>query len=396
VKKVGGLSKYILLLLVMLLLFSSLFGQDGVMAGTNAVNISAFDNFSSTSYILMDFSSGKPLINFNEREKMPVASICKLMTSLITIEKLEKGELNLYDKMLVSEYAAGVEGSQAFLDAGQEYTVADLLKSVIVASANDSAIVLAEGIAGSEQVFVELMNNRAKELGMLDTNYTNATGLTTPNQYSTAYDTGLILREINKYERYGNYAKIWMDKLIHPSGRVTELVNTNRLIKYYTPCLDGKTGFTDEAGYCLSSVAEKDGLKLIAVTLNCKDAGSRFSESIKLYDYGFANYKNNVVLAKDLYIDTIDTNMAKQSEARIGITKDLAYVCEKTLDKNYELVYNLPETIPAPMSMGDKIGTVEVLVDGEVIDFADIILLDNIDKHNIFAVFDKIFNNWVM
>ncbi len=392
--KVFSFRKSICLILAIALIVVAMFGSKVVMASTNGATITAFDSFSSTSYILMEYNTGKTLINFNEREKMPVASICKLMTSLITLERIDRGELSLDDKFLVSEHSASVEGSQAFLDAGQEYTVGELLKSVVVASANDSAIALAEGISGSEETFVEIMNTRAKELGMTDTNYTNATGLTTPNQYSTAYDTCLILREINKHEHYGELAKIWMDTLTHPSGRVTELVNTNRLIKYYEPCLDGKTGFTDEAGYCLSSISEKDNLKLVAVTLNCKDAGSRFIESMKLFDYGFANFKNNVVLDKNSFVQEISTSLAKEKVANIGLSKDLSYVCEKASADEYELSFDIPERISAPKTAGEIIGSVKVLVGGDVVDSTDIVLLNNIDKQNIFDIFDKIFTNW--
>ncbi len=207
-----------------------------------------FSTFSSDSYILIDADSDVVLASKNIEEKMQVASICKLMTCLLTIEKIEDGVINLNDDVVASEYACSMEGSQAFLDAGCKYKVSDVLKSVIVASANDGAVVLAELISGNENAFVSLMNNRAKELGMNNTVYANATGLPQPNQYSTALDTSIILKEIYKHDLYVKNSNIWIDNLIHPSGRKTELVNTNRLIKYYDKCKTGKTGFTDEAG----------------------------------------------------------------------------------------------------------------------------------------------------
>lgn len=381
----------ILLAVMILMVFV---GGGKVFASTNGATISAFDNFSSTSYILLDANSGKTLVQFNDKEKLPVASICKLMTSLITLENIESGNISLDDMVLVSQYSAAVEGSQAFLDAGSQYSVRDLLKSVVVASANDSAIALAEHIAGSEESFVDLMNSRASELGMVDTHYTNATGLTTLDQYSTAYDTCLVLREINKYDLYGEFARIWMDSLTHPSGRVTELVNTNRLIKYYPYCIDGKTGFTDEAGYCLSSVAQKDDLKLIAVTLNCKDAGSRFYESMKLYDYGFANYMNNVLIAKDEYKVFADSNYAKSPNAILGITEDLSYVCAKSESGNVELVYNIPEVLNAPMKSGDIVGNIVATIDGKEVASTQVQLLSDLDKANFKDIINKLANNW--
>ncbi len=369
-------------------------GNKTVYATTNGVNVAAFKDFTSTSYILMEAGSGKPLVTFNENERMPVASICKLMTSLLTLEALDRGEITLDTMFVASKHAAAVEGSQAFLDAGSQYSVADLLKSVIVASANDSAIVLAEGLSGSEEVFVTRMNERAKALGMTNTNYTNATGLTTKDQYSTAYDTCLILRETNKHELYGEYARIWMDSLTHPSGRETELVNTNRLIKYYPYCVDGKTGYTDEAGYCLSSVAEKDGLKLVAVALNCDNAGARFYESMKMYDYGFANYSIKTVLSATDFVAEIDTNRASIDIARVGITNDIVYLYDKQSEDVYDLRYDMPEVIGAGHMAGDVIGSIQLVVGDEVVSRADVVLLEDVIGHKMNDVFEKIFQGW--
>lgn len=386
--------KILILLLCCITILAFLLQPKVAKASTNGASIAGFDKFSSTSYILMEANSGKVLVNFNEEERMPVASICKLMTSLLTLERLDSGEISLDDMVLVSEHAAEVEGSQAFLDAGSSYTVGELLKSVIVTSANDSAIALAEHIAGSEELFVTMMNDRAKELGMNNTNYTNATGLTTADQYSTAYDTCLILREINKHETYSKFAKIWMDNLTHPSGRVTELVNTNRLIRYYEPCLDGKTGYTDEAGYCLSSVASKNGLKLVAVTLHCKDSASRFFESMKLYDYGFANFENKVVLAKADFVQDVATNNAKSNTARVGISQDLSYLLCKNEAMASEIVYNIPDKISAPMCAGDKVGSIAVMCNGDKVAEVDVVLLDDIARQGMLDIFDKIFTKW--
>ncbi len=264
-----------------------------------------FNNFTSSSYILLDADSGTIMVNKNANEKLQVASICKLMTSLITMEKIEAGDLSLDSEILASEHAASMEGSQAFLDAGSKYKVSELLKSVIVASANDSAVALAEAIAGSEQAFVNLMNEKAKELGMNNTVYANATGLPAANQYSTAFDTTIVLKNATSHDIYKQYSNIWMDSFVHPSGRVTELVNTNRLIKYYDYCKSGKTGFTDEAGYCLSSTASNGNLNLIAVTLKCANPQDRFKESMELYNYGFANFENKKIIDSSIPFDTL-------------------------------------------------------------------------------------------
>lgn len=362
------------------------------------VNASSTDNkfldMSAKSYIVMD-DSGNILLKNNPNEKHEVASICKLMTTLITLEHIDSGVLKLDDKVVASAYACDAEGSQAFLDAGSEYSLKDLLKSVIVASANDSAIVLAESIGGSERNFVEMMNARAKELGMNDTVYANSTGLPADNQYSTAYDTALLLNKVSEYDLYKQDCKIWMDKLVHPSGRETELVNTNRLIKYYPNCLTGKTGFTDEAGYCLSSTAKKDDMKLICVVLGCKKMSDRFSESIELYNYAFANFTNKKILSKDMEIDNnIKVLSGKQNSISISPSQDFSMSYERNNKKEIEIKYNLPNEIKAPVSQGDIVGQAEIIVDGKLIKTVDLVANDSIQKHSYGDAFLKVLNNF--
>lgn len=200
------------------LIITTIFLSNLQSMAVQAYSDDIFSHFTSSSYVLLDADSGTVLVSKNPNQKMQVASICKLMTSLITLEKIDAGELKLTDKIVASEHAASMEGSQAFLDAGSSYTVSDLLKSVIVASANDSAVVLAEAISGSESAFVSNMNARAKELGMNNTVYANATGLPAPNQYSTAMDTSIILKEVAKHELYVNDSNICLHSLTTPDN----------------------------------------------------------------------------------------------------------------------------------------------------------------------------------
>lgn len=369
-----------------------------ISGNINAVKASEqnyFNDFSSQSYMLIDNNSGEILFSNNENQKMPVASICKLMTALITIENIEAGNLALTDKLVASSYACEAEGSQAFLDAGSEYAVSDLLKSVIVASANDSSIVLAEAIGGSEANFVKLMNKRAKELSMTNTLYENSTGLPSANQYSTAKDCALILKEISKHNLYKENCQIWMDKLIHPSGRETELVNTNRLIRYYDSCVTGKTGFTDEAGYCLVSTSEKNGMNLTAVTLKCKDASSRFKESIELFEYGFNNFENKKVVSADQSLSfDLPVNKGKQEKVNLIAEKDLFTIIKKGDDDQVELKYELIESINAPVNAGEIVGKIIALKNGVVCGETNIICLNDIEKQNFADIFVKIINRW--
>lgn len=356
----------------------------------------SFNNFTSTSYVLLDGDSGEILTSFNENEKLPVASICKLMTTLLTLEEIDAGNLSLEDEVMASEHATSAEGSQAFLDAGSKYKIKDLLKSVIVASANDSAIVLAESISGNEQRFVERMNIRAKELGMKNTVYQNATGLNTiDSQYSTALDTAIILKEVEKYDIYNEFCTIWMDELVHPSGRVTELVNTNRLIRYYDYCKGGKTGYTDEAGYCLSSSASNGNLNLIAVVLNCSNAADRFKESMELYSYGFANFENaKIVDSSSCLEQKILVSGGKVTETKVKPSKDFFALSKKGEKAEFEISYELPNVIKAPKEVNEPIGKCYVTKNGVVVAEIDLVTMENLEKQTFGDVLDKIVRDW--
>ena len=388
------MKKKISIIIIMLICIISMIGVPLVQV--NALRADdLFSNFTSDSYLLMDANSGTILYAKNPEQKMPVASICKLMTTLLTLKQIEKNNISLNDKFMTSEYAGAAEGSQAFLDAGSEYSIKELLKSVIVASANDSAIVLAEGIAGSEENFVRLMNKKASELGMKNTLYSNSTGLPKANQYSTALDTALILNEISKYSVYAEDCLIWMDEIIHPSGRKTELVNTNRLIKYYSYCKCGKTGFTDEAGYCLASIAEKDDMKLIAVTLNCNSSADRFKECMELFNYGFHNYENKLVVDKNNILDTqIRVVGGKDEFTHIIPVNNFYIVNKKDDDSDIELRYEIIEELKAPFNKGTVVGKIIILKKGVVMGCVDLVTTDSIEKQSYKDILKKIFNNW--
>ena len=385
-----NLSKLIILSLLAVILLVS--NQNFV----SRVNAQKLDNVSCKSYVVMD-SSGRILNEKNANEKYEVASICKLMTTLITLEKIEAGELSLDDKFVASEYACSAEGSQAFLDAGSEYLVEDLLKSVIVASANDSAIVLAENIGGSEDLFVNIMNEKASKLGMNNTLYANSTGLSGKNQYSTAQDTAIILNRVSMYEIYQNDCKIWMDSLIHPSGRETELVNTNRLIKYYPYCQTGKTGFTDEAGYCLSSTSVKDDLKLTCVVLGCPTSADRFADSVALYNETYANYKSQKVLDKNMPIDnTMEIVRGRKSSIEVLPSQDYNITLRRGGDEVVEIKYEFESKLSAPISLGDVVGKALIVLDGEVIEDIDLVANENIERETYRDILDKIANNFAL
>ncbi len=349
-----------------------------------------FDDISARSYIVID-SSENVLLSKNPDEKMEVASICKLMTTLLTLEQIDSGLFSLNDKVVASKYACDAEGSQAFLDSGSEYSIRDLLKSVIVASANDSAIVLAEAIGGSENNFVKMMNARAKDLGMENTLYANSTGLPQDTQYSTARDTAKLLGAVSEYQIYREDCQIWMDKLVHPSGRETELVNTNRLIKYYPNCITGKTGFTDEAGYCLSSTAEKNNFHLTCVVLGCEKMSDRFTDSIELYNYTFANFACEKMVDKDKLVDnSIIVIRGKEDSIDIRPSQDYFVTKNRNDSSTYDISYDFWDKQSAPIRVGDEVGKMYIKKDGEVIKEIPLVSDTNVDRQNYGDIIDKI------
>ncbi len=378
------------------LIICAIFAISSGIGVVSADSVNDDVKINAKSYILYHPDSKKVLASYNADEKTPVASICKLMTSLIVLENIENGTINLDDKVVASEYACMAEGSQAFLDAGSEYSIRDLLKSVIVASANDSAIVLAEAISGSEHLFVQKMNDKAKELGMHNTVYENATGLFTSGQHSTAEDTIKVLEAVSEYDIYNEDCHIWMDKLVHPSGRETELVNTNRLIRYYNHCLNGKTGYVDEAGYCLASTAMKNDMKLIAVILGCDKPQDRFEESVKLYSYGFANYKNEQVLFTNNPLGSIKVKGGKVETTQVYPTENYYAICKNGESIDVELNYEVPESIKAPLTSGTIIGRIIVTQNGTVLAEIPIEIREDLKKHNYSDALDKVISKWAL
>lgn len=311
--------------------------------------------------ILIDMDSNQVLYDQNSTDRMPVASIVKLMTIMLAFEQIEAGAISLEDKVMVSETASGMGGSQIFLDANCEYNLGQLLKSVIVCSANDSSVALAEHISGSENTFVEKMNLRAKEMGLNNTNYVNCTGLPADNQYSCALDVAKILKNVLRYEKYNEYSKVWLEDFEHPSGRTTEMTNTNRLSRFYEGCIGGKTGSTSEAGYCLAVGAKRNNLSLISVVLGANTTKERFKSASDLLNFGFANYENHMIDVSDL----VNINYKDERALKIKIDGACGVLTEKGKTPNYTINCYVPNKI-SKCDMGQELGYVEIVIDGQV------------------------------
>ena len=356
--------------------------------------VSADVELGSKSACLMDFDSKEVLFEKNSHEHLPVASMVKMMTILITLENLEEGNITLEENVTTSEKASGMGGSQVFLDPYVDYKLGDLLKSVIMASANDGSVALAEHIAGSENNFVKQMNKRAKEIGMNDTNYVNCTGLPAPEQYSSAYDSALVLSEVTKYDTYHNYSTIWMDTLVHPSGRATELVNTNRLVKYFAGCDGGKTGSTNEAGCCLSASAKRDDMRLISVVVGAENSKQRFNECSTLFNYGFNNFENKKLVSSEEVLKTLPVTKGKVDSVDVYASENFSAVVKKGDEIDYKLSQVIPESIKGGLKAGERIGKIDVIKNGEVIKEIPIVLKEDLEKMTYIDSVKNVLEKW--
>lgn len=354
------------------------------------------DNLSvkASSSILVDWNSGDVIYEQDADKKVQVASIVKLMTVLLTFEELDNGKINLTDKITTTENASGMGGSQVFIDPYEEYTVEEMLKSVIVASANDASVALAEHIAGNEEKFVEMMNKKAKELGLNNTVYVNASGLPEPGQYSTARDVAKLTKEVTSNKRYFEYSTIWMDKLTHPSGRETEVVNTNKLIRYFKGCDAGKTGSTDEAGYCLTATAKRDDMRLIGVVLGAKTATERFNETSRLLTYGFSNFENKNIVSSQTPICETQILRSKTKTIPLYASQDFSAVCKKGEISDFSISTEINEKIKAPLITGDVVGKLTVSKNGVIIKEINLIVGSDVNAISYGDSLKEIISYW--
>lgn len=322
----------------------------------------------SPSAILCEASTGQVIFEKNADERRPVASVNKVMTILLTLEAVDEGRVSLEDQVTVSPRAASMGGSQAFLDAGERYKLSELLKTVIVASANDSAVALAEHLAGTEESFVRLMNTRAEELGLTNTHYANCTGLPAQEHYTTARDVAKLSAQLDLHPIYYRYSTIWMDEIKHRGGRVTSLTNTNRLIRFYPGCDGYKTGSTNEARYCVSATAKKEGMRLIAVVLGTPAGQTRFDEARAMLEYGFASVQLVTPIAQGQALDmTVPVRLGGRDEVSV-LSGGTCSLLERRGEKNaLSLEAALVEKVNAPVYAGDVLGEIRVKRGDEVV-----------------------------
>lgn len=346
--------------------------------------------------VLIDADTGKVIFQQNAHKELPPASVTKVMTMLLAMEAIEDGKVKLTDQVTISERAASMGGSQMYMEVGETHTLEELLQGIAIVSANDGCVATAEYIAGSEEVFVEKMNKRAQELGMRDTHFVNTNGLPVTDHYTSAYDIAVMSRLLLKHKETQKWFNTWQTTIkVGLPGKEKDfgLTNTNKLIKQYPGANGIKTGFTQEAGYCLSASAERDGTTLIAVVLGAKTSPIRNAEVAKLLNYGFANYAS-VTLAEEgqrVKKITVDKGEPYILHAVTG-EKATAFV-KKGQEKETSYKANIPKNLKLPLKKGDKIGTLDIYCGDEKLGSCDLVADRNIDKASFFTYYIRKIKN---
>ena len=301
-------------------------------------------DLNSKSAILVDANTKTVIYNKNENEKLPIASMCKIMTLLLCFEAKDNGLISFDETITISDNAAGMGGSQVFLEENGEYKITELIKSITVASANDACVAMAEKLCGNEQVFVEKMNYRAKELGMDNTVFVNCTGLPCAGQFSCAKDVSIMFSKLLNHSEYFMFSKIWTDVINHPNERKTEISNTNKLVRFYQGCDGGKTGYTSEAGHCLAASAQRNGMRLISIVISAQNSKERFLDVSNMFNYGFANFVNKIIVDKEKPLN-LDVKI------KGGKKEQLEVVCEKSVYLFSEKTQKRSETAVRQISL---------------------------------------------
>jgi len=348
--------------------------------------------------LLMEAETGKVLIENNAHEKLAPASVTKVMTMLLIYEALDQERIKWEDSVTTSAYAASMGGSQIFLEAEEQQTVRDLTKAIVIASANDAAVAMAEFIAGSEEAFVTMMNNKAKALGMDNTNFVNSCGLDAPGHITTAFDIALMSRElILKYPEVFKFATTRLDKITHKTARGEEefgLTNTNKLIRNYPGTTGLKTGSTSEALYCISATAEKEGMQLIAVVLAAPDPTIRFDSAMKLFDYGYSNF---ALIAKEesgTAMGEIKIYKGKTEQSPVVIKEQTNVLVPKGKHIVIDSEVQLKESLDAPVLAGQKAGVVIYTHEGQEVGRSELIVPMEIVKASPKDMMDRMFKRW--
>ena len=339
------------------------------------------------SAIMLEASTGKIIFEKNKDEQLPMASMTKMMTLLLIMENISNGNLKWDDKVTTSEHAASMGGSQIFLEVGEQMTVEELVKGICIGSGNDAAVAMAERIGGTEANFVKMMNDKVSEMGLKNTHFENACGLDSKEHYSSAYDMGMIARELVKYDKILEYTGTYEDYLRKNTDKSFWLVNTNKLVRYY-PGVDGlKTGYTDSALYCITTTAVRNNMRLITVVMGEPSSSIRNSDTTSMLDYGFNKYQVDSLVSKDTVVDTKEVSLGKKRVVNIVPKEDVNVLNEKTGTKRNITYRAKVDSIKAPVKKGDVVGKIMVIEDDKVIMTIDATVSEDIDKASIVTIY---------
>lgn len=339
------------------------------------------------SAILIEASTGEVMYQKNANERLAPASMTKIMSLILIMENIENGNLKWNDIVVVSKNASSMGGSQIFLETNEMMMVEDLVKGICIASGNDATVALAEKIAGTEKAFVKLMNDKAKSLGLRNTNFMNSTGLDAEGHYSSAYDMSIMARELVRHEKILEFSSIYEDYLRKNTAKKFWLVNTNKLVKFYS-YIDGlKTGYTGNAGYCLTATGMKNDMRLISVVMGEENTDNRTTDTLAMLDYGFNMYSINKIVNKDKSLGNVRVNLGDIENVDIMLEEDITILNNNQKGKKnitYEINTN---NINAPVKKGDVVGKIDVYEEGRYLYSRDITVMNDIEKANIFKVF---------
>ena len=351
-------------------------------------------NISSKSAILMDVGSGQVLYEKNAHEKLPPASVTKVMTMLLICEALDSGKIKIDDQVQVSEIASSMGGSQIFLEPGESQTVDTLLKGIAVASANDACVAMAEYIAGSVESFVDMMNSKAKDLNMKDTHFANANGLPVDNHYTSAYDIATMSRELLKHDVISKYLTTWMDSVVVGKKQTSiGIANTNKLIKHFQGATGVKTGFTQQAKYCLSASAKRGDTHLVAATLGAETSPERFKDASSLLNYGFANYESVKLCSKDDKISTLTMEKAESDKVSLVAKEDLTVLIKKGDSKEFTKKIKVYEEPKLPINKGTALGMVEVYKGKDLVGKVELVNNKDVNKASYLKMLQRVIDN---
>ncbi len=378
--KLSKICSLILLLSLLISSFSFFAAAEAVQDSENKFNLDC------RSAILMEANTGKVLYEMNADESLPPASVTKVMTLLLVMEAIDAGKIALDDMVSASAHACSMGGSQIYLEEGEQMTVEDMLKSVVIASANDAAVALAEHIAGTEEAFVSMMNERASSLGLTGTHFENTNGLddTVENHVTTARDIAIMSKELIKHKKITEYSSIWMDTIRNGEFGLT---NTNRLVRFYKGATGLKTGSTSKAKFCITATAERGGMSLICVIMAAPTRDIRNAAAVSLLDYGFANY--GIYKNEGMMLENIKVVGGVKDGCPISY-RDFTYIAPKSDISKITFETELEETATAPISVGDKVGRVVYKLDGKEIGSSDICTDESVEKIDFWGVFWRI------